>query len=831
MNSTRKKRGGSRGTVNTSRAPTSNKTTKKPSERGVKKISKYFSVPKKADSDNSDELSDSPYRNCLSEVKSVKLNDSASDLDDFKTPQAINKISKIAPKPVEKPARKKKSRQLPLRKFVENNLRHSDVNPDHLQMALALSESTYQAENPSSQDKKDSFKLAFEKFGFGYSKSRVSVANRKDPSDKKINKKSRYRFITPILKIRTTEEREELISSKVSLILAQNNRKPVENNPRKCEELFCESLRKFSCQKIFKINCLDVGELQNGDVFYVRGLGVERSHAPCGCLLRDWTAIPGRERSPEPNVTPPVYTESPKVSPPRLENLPSTSSKRRSSIVTLELSCSEIDNSPFEENNDVSIVDLGDSIEAYEPTNVDCGKYRLSPEVTSPILGKISPRIETPRSLHTSPNLECGGDFTPKFADNLLSPSELWAHPPSPPITSPLVNTSSNSQRTPPQRNKRSRDCLSPDLFDSDVEPSPNRLRGGQDLEVEEIECYDLTQSDNEEEKSFHLNLSNSEDSIGRRSDLNVTEYVHNLLSQCKDEPPPIKKLEKISASEDDSQQSQSSVCISDDELNYSSVFSTPLATKKVEYELSEDEEFGASLEKRITKKCKEETPSRLPLTNLCTDNFPHISNKTSRIATTPTLDDSFNEVLSHVPSNDTPSTSNASFVIKTKNVTPMANYDDMDTPKITKELDRYGLKPLKRQKGAKLLKYIYESTHPIIGDENHAAKKRRTHYPQYGNLVGDVGDPGEVILERKQSKKFATCALPLHIAWHNFVMSNPKIRENILLYEPLQLEVLHSMLKDQGFKFNIQDLLAFLDKKCITIRTAQGQHHGKNPR
>jgi hypothetical protein len=43
--------------------------------------------------------------------------------------------------------------------------------------------------------------------------------------------------------------------------------------------------------------------------------------------------------------------------------------------------------------------------------------------------------------------------------------------------------------------------------------------------------------------------------------------------------------------------------------------------------------------------------------------------------------------------------------------------------------------------------------------------------------------------------------------------MSNPKIRENILLYEPLQLEVLHSMLKDQGFKFNIQvSLRVFLE-------------------
>lgn len=54
-------------------------------------------------------------------------------------------------------------------------------------------------------------------------------------------------------------------------------------------------------------------------------------------------------------------------------------------------------------------------------------------------------------------------------------------------------------------------------------------------------------------------------------------------------------------------------------------------------------------------------------------------------------------------------------FVMKSNNITPMANYDTMNTPKIIKELDKFGLKILKRKRGVQILKHIYESTHPII--------------------------------------------------------------------------------------------------------------------
>lgn len=42
-------------------------------------------------------------------------------------------------------------------------------------------------------------------------------------------------------------------------------------------------------------------------------------------------------------------------------------------------------------------------------------------------------------------------------------------------------------------------------------------------------------------------------------------------------------------------------------------------------------------------------------------------------------------------------------FTIKTQNVTPMPNYKNMDTPQRNLELDKFGLKPLKKGKSKHL--------------------------------------------------------------------------------------------------------------------------------
>ncbi|XP_057653458.1 structure-specific endonuclease subunit SLX4-like isoform X1 [Diorhabda carinulata] len=193
-------------------------------------------------------------------------------------------------------------------------------------------------------------------------------------------------------------------------------------------------------------------------------------------------------------------------------------------------------------------------------------------------------------------------------------------------------------------------------------------------------------------------------------------------------------------------------------------------------------------------------------------------------------------------------STPNENIIIKTNDVTPMPDFDTMDTPNVIAELDKFGIKPLKRRRGIQLLRHIYDSMHPYVnldngttsyeGEDRRIKKRKLTNEFEINNrenikIVGtaiiESENDGDLIFERKCSKKIASCCIPLQIAWFNFLSCNPMLAESIVLYEPIQLEVIHSMLKEQsGCNFHIQDIITFFDKKCITFRTNQWQVNNK---
>lgn len=75
--------------------------------------------------------------------------------------------------------------------------------------------------------------------------------------------------------------------------------------------------------------------------------------------------------------------------------------------------------------------------------------------------------------------------------------------------------------------------------------------------------------------------------------------------------------------------------------------------------------------------------------------------------------------------------------IVKIENVSPMRNYDEMSTPSLHKELAKYGIKPLKRSRGVKLLKHIYEATHPLVKEQI---------VPEYS----DIGKAGKVLKKRR---------------------------------------------------------------------------------
>uniref|UniRef100_A0A182NHH0 Structure-specific endonuclease subunit SLX4 n=1 Tax=Anopheles dirus TaxID=7168 RepID=A0A182NHH0_9DIPT len=188
-----------------------------------------------------------------------------------------------------------------------------------------------------------------------------------------------------------------------------------------------------------------------------------------------------------------------------------------------------------------------------------------------------------------------------------------------------------------------------------------------------------------------------------------------------------------------------------------------------------------------------------------------------------------------------------AEYVIRTGNATETAPfYEDMSTPEIERELFKFGLKALKRSKAVRMLNHIFDEMHPYVV----VMERKHEHLPLKTNSCSEVESSKNsnehvqspsslVVLERPQKcpfklddnfinhflpskprKKVAWCAVPLHISFFNLVSENESLQRQILRYDPIDLEYIYGVLKDAGLRYETNDLIAYLDKHCITFRT-----------
>ncbi|KAE8752667.1 hypothetical protein FOCC_FOCC000789 [Frankliniella occidentalis] len=205
-------------------------------------------------------------------------------------------------------------------------------------------------------------------------------------------------------------------------------------------------------------------------------------------------------------------------------------------------------------------------------------------------------------------------------------------------------------------------------------------------------------------------------------------------------------------------------------------------------------------------------------------------------------------------------------------NVTPLANYSAMKTPELKRELQKFGLKPtLGKRKGKIMLRHIYSELHPWVpeatderfqeehslsqpveiqplaqtnsrkltfssceggrknvepvqkedhtsdsdSDSDEQASKVNTSLQEIKFMEDDCEEPQLC----SQSNQPASKNLPKVV--YDFITNDTKLHQQVLEYEPIWIEKLHSDLRSNGFKFKIQDLMSFLDEKCITFRTS----------
>lgn len=203
----------------------------------------------------------------------------------------------------------------------------------------------------------------------------------------------------------------------------------------------------------------------------------------------------------------------------------------------------------------------------------------------------------------------------------------------------------------------------------------------------------------------------------------------------------------------------------------------------------------------------------------------------------------------------------NSDYIIKTDQVTPMVDYEKMSSPERNRELDRYGLKPFKRKRAVQLLTHLYNQTHPVVQlpqEIPSPSKKRKHSQPspikslesgkQNANNVLECDKENNLyeltnelpyitaidcleedwVFQKREKAKIPSCRVPLHIAFHNYVSCRRWLREAILRYEPVNIDDIHKGLVATGCRYDAKELLKFMDKKCITVKTADNNARNK---
>ncbi|XP_037045934.1 structure-specific endonuclease subunit SLX4 [Bradysia coprophila] len=179
------------------------------------------------------------------------------------------------------------------------------------------------------------------------------------------------------------------------------------------------------------------------------------------------------------------------------------------------------------------------------------------------------------------------------------------------------------------------------------------------------------------------------------------------------------------------------------------------------------------------------------------------------------------------------------------KLVSPKPNYENMDSPTRLEHLKKYGLKTLSKRKAVICLEHIYNRLHPYIElDEQDdldkiLSQKEKLAINSNINRIDVIAIPSETAEALTESDfdvlqgnedifylpsaprtKNPWCLEPLHVAWHNLINSNATLYDAILQYKPVDLMDIRSLLKSIGLRYETNDIISFLDRKCITFKT-----------
>lgn len=518
--------------------------------------------------------------------------------------------------------------------------------------------------------------------------------------------------------LRTQEERDNLICTKLSLVLNEN----IRNNSVTSSDTDVEE-HIYSCylkehlsrdKKIFTLNSLEQKALTD-DIFYVNDIKIEKCQIKAGSLLKKWEEIPGRE------VTPPREHPISKMFS-NSENLPdikptlSANTNKNSSIETnseFDDSSSKVSSTKTNYKEDRSCSpDLFDSDEETVVHNEKRAAFLDSENI-------ISQSTENDKGIMHYESFSADAmkvaeeiiDLTHSPGDNC---DEIGCH-----AESMLLRTADLDVTEYVHSILNKGDSFYETSFNKIQEHSKTFISSSSD--EEDINLSSAASIAEKESSSKDAESSSTQKYSSYDSENSQSSQIPGEQSSFKEKIEPFKSCSFQKYSSFSSEDSDSAR-LNDEELNYSCNYNTPISGRNLKRNKSDGYENISNI--RNIDFDDENY-------NYYDDNyFQQYAKPTEQISSPPATPErqKTNEIVIEDGKLGTPS----SVTIKTDNVTPMPNYDEMDSPAIARELSKCGLKPLRKQRGRTLLKYVYEATHPLVTEVKLAAdgkviKKRKT--------------------------------------------------------------------------------------------------------
>uniref|UniRef100_A0A6V7KEY1 Structure-specific endonuclease subunit SLX4 n=1 Tax=Bracon brevicornis TaxID=1563983 RepID=A0A6V7KEY1_9HYME len=148
--------------------------------------------------------------------------------------------------------------------------------------------------------------------------------------------------------------------------------------------------------------------------------------------------------------------------------------------------------------------------------------------------------------------------------------------------------------------------------------------------------------------------------------------------------------------------------------------------------------------------------------------------------------------------------------------ITPRKNYEKMTISDLHQQLHMYGLKPQRRRRAIQLLEHIYNELHPLVPVALFPSECDFSN--NHHNEENPQLDKGTAIANERapESPKKSS---DIKKIFHQILTSDREFHIKILMYEPISLQLLYTILKNQGFQGKVADVIDFLDNECITFQ------------